>query len=135
HIAGYSAEGKIAGTRMIADAIRVFQVQDGSSSSCNSRANVQAKSVNTTGPLRVPAARSLQSAVCAVVRSAYDILGDSRRLGEVAQKPATARKALVEKLRKEYPSRHEFASFQVEHRDGAGSDRAVAILKQLGFRA
>jgi erythronate-4-phosphate dehydrogenase len=120
HIAGYSYDGKVAGTRMIFDAVCGFLGRP------------------AKWPEGVPPARDLRCQldrpdVLDAVRRTYDIGADDARLREVMRSPAPEERARgFDRLRKEYPRRHEFANWRIE----LGRE-AVAVgpwLSRLGFR-
>jgi len=103
HIAGYSSEGKLNGTRMIATA---FSEQFG---------------LSVSGPsIAASAVRRLQADVTLsplaqlnqLMLSAYDITRDHQALAGLldAERPGE----YFDALRKQYPTRNEFASFSVD---------------------
>jgi erythronate-4-phosphate dehydrogenase len=119
HIAGYSYDGKVAGTRMIYDAACRFL-------------GAEAK-----WPDGVPPAEDLHinlptASVLAAVRTAYDVQADDARLRRVLTKGT---RELIGKgfdqLRKEYPKRREFRNWRVSF--GPGADAARPTLEALGF--
>jgi erythronate-4-phosphate dehydrogenase len=106
HIAGYSYDGKVNGTRMILEAFcRHFGVE---------RAWDPAPLVPP--PARVvplPPALSMAEALRLVIRAAYDIEADDRRLRQAIDQPAEERGRRFTDLRKNYPVRREFPSTAV----------------------
>jgi erythronate-4-phosphate dehydrogenase len=125
HIAGYSYDGKINGTRMVLEAMcRHFGLV---------REWDPAPLMPPPAVPRVRLAKGLavQQALRQVIRSAYNIEADDARLREVAGKPAEERGRFFSTLRKKYPVRREFPSMTVEL---AAPDAAVeAALKALDF--
>jgi len=123
HIAGYSYDGKVNGTRMVLEALgRHFGV---------------AREWNPS-PLVPPPARprvrivagaTLDEALRQAMAAAYDIEADDRRLRAIAGQPAEARGKFFGRLRKEYPVRREFAHITADlDRPGPGVAQALAAL-------
>jgi erythronate-4-phosphate dehydrogenase len=108
HIAGYSFDGKVAGTQMLFDALcRHFKITD--------------KFVNWT-KLVPPAADPVisfstsgddQADLCQFLRRLYDIEADDARLRKLADLPADQQGPYFDKLRKEYPVRREAWNYKV----------------------
>jgi erythronate-4-phosphate dehydrogenase len=127
HIAGYSYDGKVNGTRMILDAFcRHFGLQR--------PWNPEPLMPPPARPrVRLPAGASLDQALRQAIASAYDIEADDGRLRQVMGQPPERRGKFFNDLRKHYPVRREFASHAVElEAPGAGPD-AKKVLGQLGF--
>jgi len=102
HIAGYSNEGKVNGTRMIANAF----------SECFGLAAAGLSvPVSAERRLQVELALSPLEQLNRLMLSAYDISRDHQALAGLldAERPGE----YFDGLRKEYPSRYEFASFTV----------------------
>jgi len=100
HIAGYSADGKAAGTAMIVKSFCKyfgFDAQDLSPEEIPEPDN-RIKEINCKE-------KNLQRVFCEVVRSTYDILEDDQRL---RSSPRT-----FEKQRAEYPLRREFGAYTI----------------------
>jgi len=122
HIAGYSYDGKVNGTRMIFEAAcRYFDLD-------------LTWNPSDRLPAPDPAAIALddlrgEAAWRAAVRAAYDIRRDDAALRRILDLPPGDRGAAFDRLRKEYPLRREFAAFTVT--GGADDDRRV--LQRLGF--
>jgi erythronate-4-phosphate dehydrogenase len=125
HIAGYSYDGKVNGTRMVLDALcRHFGLK---------------REWDPSGLMpppacprvRVPAGLDIQGALGLAIRAAYDIEADDRRLRGIAAQPPERRSRYFSGLRKEYPVRREFPATTVEL---AGPQPALAAaLRALGF--
>jgi len=102
HVAGYSYDGKVSGTRMVLEALREhFGIER----------------AWDPGPLmpppahprvEVPAGAGAQEALGRAVRAAYDIERDDARLREVLERPPEVRAACFKALRRDYPVRREF---------------------------
>ncbi len=120
HIAGYSFDGKVAGTRMIFEAVCRFFGHEPRWPDGVPPAEELVFQLDRPEPLRA-------------VRAAYDIEADDARLREVMQAPTEADRARgFDRLRKEYPRRREFACWRVELDEPA--TRVEKRLTSLGFR-
>jgi erythronate-4-phosphate dehydrogenase len=126
HIAGYSFDGKLAGTMMIYRAACKFlgvepawQPPDDLPGPTHPVIEIE------------PAGLSEQEVVRLAVRHAYDIEWDDAALRQIADHPAKAQGAYFDRLRKQYPVRREFAAGKVRLAGKAG--RAGDILRGLGF--
>lgn len=122
HVAGYSLDGKLAGTRMIADALARFL------------ATVAAPPAEQfTPPLADPVvtvAERGRAAVRAAVRHVYDVRADDARLRAALAAAPDARGAAFDRLRRDYPVRREFAGHLVR---GVGGEEERRTLAALGF--
>ena len=129
HIAGYSWDGKLAGTRMVYEqACRFFEQESRwTAPTGNDDPATRPPAVNLGSEL---AAHTIEENLWSVVRQVYDITHDDRafRAGP-ADRPARAQH--FESLRRKYPVRREFAS--VPLKPGDISFRLRAALKGLGF--
>jgi erythronate-4-phosphate dehydrogenase len=123
HIAGYSLDGKLAGTRMIAVALQSFLGA-------------------ATGPdpeiFGAPVAEPLVSVQAggrdglrAAVRHVYAIRADDERLRCALARPAGTRGQAFDRLRRDYPVRREFAGFVVAGDALDEEDRRTLV--GLGF--
>ncbi|MCX5684759.1 MAG: 4-phosphoerythronate dehydrogenase PdxB [Planctomycetota bacterium] len=125
HIAGYSYDGKINGTRMVMEAMcRHFGLV---------REWDPAPLMPPPAVPRVLLAKgvAVQQALRQAIRAAYDIEADDGRLREVGEKPVEERGKFFSALRKKYAVRREFASMTVEL---AAADAALeAAFKALDF--
>jgi erythronate-4-phosphate dehydrogenase len=119
HIAGYSFDGKVAGTRMIHEAACAFL------------------GVDASWPEGIPPAEDLRASVDGerildAVRASYDICADDARMRRALElDDPRARASAFDRLRKEYPRRREFATWRI----GAtsASRPIVPVLEELGF--
>jgi erythronate-4-phosphate dehydrogenase len=125
HIAGYSYDGKINGTRMVLEALcRHF----GLAREWDPAPLMPPPAVPR---VRLPGGLSVQQALGRAIRAAYDIEADDTRLREIAGRPPQERGKYFSTLRKKYPVRREFPSMTVEL---AAPDAAVeAALRAIGF--
>lgn len=125
HIAGYSYDGKVNGTRMVLDAL------------CRHFGIVRPWDPAPLLPpppvprVRLAAGAAAQAALAQAIRAAYDIEADDARLRAAADEPPEARGRFFTNLRKTYPVRREFPFVTVEL---AGRDPAVeSALRALDF--
>jgi erythronate-4-phosphate dehydrogenase len=125
HIAGYSYDGKINGTRMVMEAMcRHF----GLAREWDPAPLMPPPAVPR---VRVAGGMAVQQALRQAIRAAYDIEADDAHLREVAGRPPEERGKFFSSLRKKYPMRREFPSMTV---DLAAPDSATeAALKALDF--
>jgi erythronate-4-phosphate dehydrogenase len=113
HIAGYSFDGKVGGTRMIYEALcRYFKVPV-----------TWQPNLPLVPPMKVSVDRG-EGALREIIRQAYAIRRDDAALR------ASVRS--FDKLRAEYPVRREFHNIELVIR--GGDDELVTALKALGFR-
>jgi len=123
HIAGYSFDGKVNGTRMVYEALCAFSGNTATWQPNLPPPDVPRAQLDSTGPLN---AATLQP----LVRSVYDILVDDRALRTL---PANVDMAQhFKQLRSNYRQRREFEHTQLTLSDStpAGTRRA---LSDLGF--
>lgn len=123
HVAGYSLEGKVNGTRMVTDALRRHVGLPG--------AWPVALDPLPAGALAPPQARSAEEQLRAAVRAMYDLRRDDAALRDPAGAANFA--AHFDKLRRDYPHRREFSAYSVRPGDGWHS-QAMQWLKALGCR-
>lgn len=136
HIAGYSLEGKLAGTRLVAEGLARWAGLDSSAPSParSGGAGVTTAHSGTLRTIRVGEADA-SHALNNCVKSVYDILADDSRLRSAATE-GPAGGGSIEKLRRDYPERREFASYQVEVLGPAATAAASflqRVLRGLGF--
>jgi len=125
HIAGYSYDGKVNGTRMILEAFcRHFGLQR--------MWNPSPRMPPPEKPrIRLPAGVDAQQAIRYATRAAYDIEADDARLRAIREKPVEGRSAYFKSLRKNYPVRREFPQTTVEL--GSAGSQVRSALETLGF--
>lgn len=128
HIAGYSFDGKIAGTRMIYEAAcRFFGVAP--------QWNPAPHLPPPRPPLVLDTDQNGESALLRrAVRASYDIEADDARLRALLELPEAERGPAFDRLRKTYPVRREFAHTPVQivgNHPQRGS--LCATLRGLGF--
>ncbi|MCG3195922.1 MAG: Erythronate-4-phosphate dehydrogenase [bacterium] len=122
HIAGYSFDGKIAGTRMMAEAIGRFL-----GAPFGWPEGLGAQERRSTVPLQGEGREAVRSAVL----SAYPIGEDDARMRGILDLTPPERPAFFDRLRKEYPVRREF--HQHAPPGGISDESALEILAALGF--
>ena len=124
HVAGYSLDGKLAGTRMIAAALaRFLGTAEPATEPFRPPVETPEIAVSATG----------RGAVREAVRRVYDVRADDRRLRaalEEAGRSPDARGAAFDRLRRDYAVRREFAGHRVR---GASGDEERRTLAALGF--
>lgn len=121
HVAGYSLDGKLAGTRMIAQALHAFLGAGGVPAGA---------ALEGSAPRVLVVGGGGRDAVRRAVRAAYDIRADDRRTREALSRDAD-RAAAFDRLRRDYPVRREFPNYVVRGDALAPADRA--LLAALGF--
>jgi erythronate-4-phosphate dehydrogenase len=119
HIAGYSYDGKVAGTRMIYEAACTFL----------GSAAAWPDGIPPREDLRVKVSKP---SILDAVRASYDIGADDARLRQVLSKGLPDQRAKgFDRLRKEYQRRREFKNWRVALGPGAAEVRPA--LRALGF--
>lgn len=141
HIAGYSAEGKVGGTFQVAEAFRRhFSLPEPALPPWPAPADPVIRfpgldGKTGEGPSMVPGgaqdAVSDESFLHAAVRRAYDIAADDARLRAALLEPDPGK--AFDRLRREYPVRHEFQAYQATGLP-PGADGLRRRLQGLGFR-
>ena len=124
HIAGYSFDGKVNGTRMIYEA------------ACRFLGRAPAWDPTPLLPApehpRVEVDGTAQSAVNSTVRAVYDIMKDDAAMRGLISAASGERARLFDRLRKEYPRRREFFNTAAVVRPR--NTELEARLSGLGFR-
>ena len=125
HIAGYSYDGKVNGTRMVLEALcRHFGLtRDWDPSPLMPPA--------ARPHVRIPAGVAPEEAICRAIAAAYDIEAEDARLRAIAGQEPERRGQFFELLRKEYPVRREFPETTVQLQ--APDEKLEAALAALGF--
>ena len=125
HIAGYSYDGKINGTRMVVEAMcRHFGLR-------REWDPAPLMPPPAVPRVRVQAGLTVQQALGQAIRAAYDIEADDARLREIRGRPAEERGKYFSTLRKKYAVRREFPAMTAEL--AAPDAAAEAALKALDF--
>ena len=106
HIAGYSREGKLNGTRMIHTQFRKFFGKGQRDEPAISAQKMVLQTAKNLQPL---------DQLNELIRKAYDIMGDDAAMEKMLQGGNVG--AEFDKLRKHYPVRHEYSAFAVNASD------------------
>ena len=127
HIAGYSFDGKVAGTKMLFDAVCRELGLEGTwqPADCLPAPTVPRLEIDATG-------RSDQAVLRDAVRRVYDVEADDGRLRGLLELPPDQRGGRFDHLRKTYSVRREFHNTQVALAGGDG--RVRDTLHTWGFR-
>jgi erythronate-4-phosphate dehydrogenase len=125
HIAGYSYDGKVNGTRLIYQALCKFLER---------KARWQpAELPQPAQPLiRVQPQATLEQSLHLIIRSAYDVIADGDRLKLAATYSRRERGKHFDALRANYPLRREFSSYAVDA--DHLTDELIRELRALGFQ-
>jgi len=105
HVAGYSLEGKVNGTKMIYDAICKFtnQLNDWEPKLSTVENNI----------IDMSSAKNLEEKLNLIFKQIYNIAKDDSQMREMIEMDKSLRSAYFDKLRKEYPLRREFTNYTV----------------------
>ena len=125
HIAGYSYDGKVAGTLMLYEALAKHYGLDKLPKMDALNAEPRELAEPDTGAAYMEQLRS-------AVRQAYDIQQDHQKLQGALRLDGPDRGAYFDSLRKNYPIRREFRNYRVSAQQGYSAN-ALATLKGLGF--
>jgi len=127
HIAGYSFDGKVAGTLMVYRAACKFFRGEATwrPEQCLPPPKLPLLDVHAHG-------RSEEGALLDAVKAVYDVEADDAALRELITLPAEHRGPHFDQLRKTYPTRREF--FNTEVHLVHGSDALMRKLEGVGFR-
>ncbi len=127
HVAGYSFDGKVAGTAMIYEAACAATGRTPAWTPAESLPPADIPSVRVN-----PGGRPPEAILDELVRSLYDIRADDARLRAATALPADERGTAFTRLRKEYPRRREFTHTAVHL--GGGDPELARCVADLGFR-
>ncbi len=126
HIAGYSLEGKLAGTEMVYQAVcKFFSIVEQQSMSALLPADKEIRPVDL--PYENSEHRCYQ-----LVQQCYDIASDDRGLRNLAKNRGATLAAGFDQMRKDYPVRREICRTQVA--SNFSDDQLKAQLSALGFK-
>ena len=124
HIAGYSLDGKLAGTEMIYRACCQFLGEDSA---------VIESAVTDELSITLSEVSDVVEAMREAVLACYDIAEDDQRLrGRLLHADPAARAKAFDKLRKNYPVRRGFSKYRIANQTELG-DGVVRGLAALGF--
>jgi erythronate-4-phosphate dehydrogenase len=120
HIAGYSFDGKVRGTEMIASALAEFAGRE-----CEQTELIPPHA----GELSLPSGLSLLDTVHGAVSGAYDIMRDDADIRTLAGGIEEERRNGFDRLRRDYRQRREFPAWGVQADDAA----VIETLHRLRF--
>ncbi len=133
HIAGYSAEGKLNGTAMLAAALHAWGGRDEAPWTVPAPPPREIDLAAMALPDPAASGQARTAWLAAVARQAYDVRGDDARFRRaMADADPDARAAAFAELRRAYPVRHENAAFVV--RGAVPGDLRRAVTDGLGMR-
>jgi len=124
HIAGYSFDGKVNGTRQVYEAACRFLGRDPGWDATPLLPEPECPECTVRG--------DAETAVRGAVRAVYDIMRDDARMRQLLRTPKQDRGAFFDRLRKEYPRRREFFNTRVTVHPG--NAEVEARLRGLGFQ-
>lgn len=124
HVAGYSLDGKLAGTRMIAESLARFLGRPAPPAAATQVA-VEDPAIELAGCGR--------GALRAAVARACPLRDEDGRMRRLLDLPAERRAAEFDRLRRDLPVRREFAGYEI--RGAALSPQDRQVLARLGFRS
>jgi len=126
HVAGYSFDGKVAGTMMVFEA---------ASKALGADVRWDVSDIlapDDAAPIVIEAAgRDDEEVIAEAVARFYDINADDARLRAIAEIAAEERSAYFDRLRKEYPRRREFGTRELSVPDA--DEALLDKLEGLGF--
>lgn len=126
HIAGYSTDAKLHGTRMVFEAVRNFLGAAGAGPA------EPVLPANGVDHLPLSGWEDGMEAVATAVLASYDVRGDSASLRRMLEVGEERRGAFFDALRNHYPVRREFPAFRVDL--DHCPDSLARRLKALGFQ-
>ncbi len=130
HIAGYSFDGKLAGTEMIYQACCQFLAIEPDVSGAK-----HLMSVSSNGDLDITISEktNVVSAIKEAVLASYDVAEDDQRLrGQMLHCATCDRGTEFDQLRKSYPVRREFSKYRIANAEEL-AEPVAAALQALGF--
>jgi erythronate-4-phosphate dehydrogenase len=116
HIAGYSREGKIRGTEMLAE--DYFQWSSGVTSRSAKAVDADAGLVQGEN-------------LSAFILASYNVADDDRRMREAIANRSGSVAEVFDRLRKDYPQRREFSYFRIDSE--TAEEFAITQARLLGF--
>lgn len=126
HIAGYSFEGKVEGTRLIRSRLSEW-------SGCAEWALSELGEAPIDPPEGIHPGNEPWTALCRLVLRAYDIETDSAALVSAAELPDYERGREFDRLRKRYPTRREFRNRPVRTWESIPPETRM-LAERIGFR-
>lgn len=123
HIAGYSADGKMRGTKMIYDAACAFFFSKPTWQIPENHISEVVKQIDVC---------SSAQPVTDAVLNAYSIGQDHKSLSEIVEMEKTEQGKFFDNLRRNYPGRREFPHFLIKC--SPAQKREAKIISELGFQ-
>ncbi len=127
HIAGYSYDGKVAGTVMLYEALAEYFNWPKQANSMSIVKDAQPKDLSSP-----PAGAAYLEQLYFAVNQAYDIEQDHQSLQRALDYQGQDRGTYFDSLRKNYPIRREFRNYRVSTKQGYSTE-AITTLKKLCF--
>jgi len=124
HIAGYSLEGKINGTKIIYDALSKF--------TANPNEWLPVFPPIEQYEIELPATKYIEQKLHFVFKQIYNIANDDEFLRGILKMDEKARAAIFDKLRKEYPVRREFKNYTILIKET--DKHLTGLLKSFRFK-
>jgi erythronate-4-phosphate dehydrogenase len=124
HIAGYSFDGKVRGTAMMADALARFLGRENDW-------RMESVLPENAGTLTLSPGLEGLDGVHAAVRSACDIVMDDEAIRDLLPLGDEERRSGFDRLRRSYRQRREFPAYTVSASDPVTEN----VLQRLGFRS
>jgi len=127
HIAGYSLDGKVNGTKMIYDAAcHFFQM------SPTWEITAVLPPLDESDLVVIPEGKSDEAVLHEIIQQAYSIEQDDANLRKILTLPTTQRNSYFDQSRKNYPIRREFNNYTVHSK--ISSPSLIEKIKALGFQ-
>lgn len=124
HIAGYSLEGKINGTKMIYDALCKF--------TANPNEWHPVFPPIEQSEIELPAGKHKEQRLHCIFKQIYNIANDDEQLRGIVRIDEKRRAAFFDNLRKEYPIRREFNNYTIIIREQ--DKHLTSLLKSFRFK-
>jgi erythronate-4-phosphate dehydrogenase len=124
HIAGYSLDGKVRGTAMIAEAMARFL-------GVRNEWTPDSIAPRRAGVITIAGDAAPLECAAAAVAASYDITRDDASLRALLGADELQQRSGFDRLRRDYPIRREFGCHAID----GGTPAARELLRELGFRA
>lgn len=132
HIAGYSYDGKIAGTRMLFDALTAHL---GVPATWDATAALRLTDADRRPLPQHPADLPLTPALFHLAQACYDLPADDARMRSLLARPTAQHAAAFAGLRKHYPRRRSFSCYTLPFSATLPSSLLRAATEGLGLQA
>ena len=123
HIAGYSWDGKVAGTRMVLEAFCKFF-----------NLSLQKQPNDTASPsIKISSNTNREALLSSAIQAVYDVRDDDRDMrAALSACENNEIPKIFDRLRKNYPQRREIAAYAIDNWDALNSTEQ-SLLRGLGF--